>query len=258
MNQEYIKSAYKLTILIILLLNACATAETQETNSTPMPTYTSIVTMSPTLKPTRTPLPSPTPNITATAQIQNWYSQIEDYYDKGYLDIKDWQLRRIDDFDADWAQIDWFNSWFLGESTSGNFVFSVHYKWSSDTKTPNPSGCGFIFGIHTASHYYAVFLTSSELKFFTVDLHPSSNMERLGLTRGTGKVQINEPTEADFTIIVNGQYSYVIVNDEMVGEYTLPKNMDSSGSIAGSVLSGTNKGYGTRCEMTEMRLWKPK
>lgn len=247
-------------ILLMAVLGLGACSGNMEVNFTPSPVVIDTVTVTnpPTIRPTRTPLPSKTPDGTATQQTQDWYSQIQDYYEKGYLDTQEWRLTRIDDFNADWARIDWFQSWLLGESAENNFIFSANYKWSSDTKTPNQSGCGLIFGIHSGNYYYVVFLANTEIIFSTIDLDPASSYVRLGVTRGTGRVDISEPTEADFTIIVQNQYSYVIVNDKVVGEYTLPKNLHTNGSLAASVLSGTNKGYGTRCEMTEIRLWEPK
>jgi len=42
-----------------------------------------------------------------------------------------------------------------------------------------------------------------------------------------------------------------------VGEYTLAKSKILRGDVGLSLLSGTNKDFGTRCEMTEIRLWIP-
>jgi hypothetical protein len=76
-------------------------------------------------------------------------------------------------------------------------------------------------------------------------------------TRGTGRVKFGNPAEADFTLIVKGAYAYALVNREVVGEYTLAQSRSLTGEIALSVLSGTNKDYGTRCEMTNVHVWVP-
>jgi hypothetical protein len=51
---------------------------------------------------------------------------------------------------------------------------------------------------------------------------------------------------------------YVLVNEEVVGEYTLAQSKVLRGRLGLSLLPGTNKDYGTRCEMTNLHLWIPK
>ena len=83
----------------------------------------------------------------------------------------------------------------------------------------------------------------------------------VGTTRGTGRVNFDnpfdKPGEADFTLIVNGTYAYVLVNNEVIGEYTLSQSKILHGKLGLAVLSGTNKDFGTRCEMTNLHLWIP-
>ncbi|MCI0553079.1 MAG: hypothetical protein L0287_19200 [Anaerolineae bacterium] len=67
----------------------------------------------------------------------------------------------------------------------------------------------------------------------------------------------DQPAEADFTVIVKGTYVYVLVNGEVVGEYTLSKSRILEGDLGLSLLSGTNKDFGTRCEMTNVHAWIP-
>ena len=69
---------------------------------------------------------------------------------------------------------------------------------------------------------------------------------------------VDHPVEADFALIVKGAYAYVLVNEEVVGEYTLAQSKVLRGRLGLSLLSGTNKDYGTRCEMTNLHLWIPK
>lgn len=71
-------------------------------------------------------------------------------------------------------------------------------------------------------------------------------------------MKFDNPAEADFTLIVKGNSAYVLVNDELIGEYSLAKSRILTGDVGLTVLSGTNKDYGTRCEMTNIHLFKPK
>ena len=80
-------------------------------------------------------------------------------------------------------------------------------------------------------------------------------------TRGTVVVKFDNPAddcEADFTVIVKDAYVYVLVDDEVVGEYSLPQSRPLKGNLGLTLLSGTNKDYGTRCEMTNIHAWLQK
>ena len=80
----------------------------------------------------------------------------------------------------------------------------------------------------------------------------------VGTTRGPGRVKFGNPAEADFTLIVKGAYAYALVDGKVVGEYTLSQSRPTRGKLGLIVLSGTDRDYGTRCEMTDLRLWIPK
>ena len=56
---------------------------------------------------------------------------------------------------------------------------------------------------------------------------------------------------------MNNGYAYVLVDGEVVGEYTLSQSRNLRGDLAFTVLAGTNKDYGTRCEMTDIHMWIP-
>lgn len=83
-----------------------------------------------------------------------------------------------------------------------------------------------------------------------------------GPTHGTGRVNFGNPfeapVEADFTLIVRGVYAYVLVNGELVGEYTLSDRKAMWGKLGLTLLSGTNKDFGIRCEMTNIHIWIPR
>jgi hypothetical protein len=47
------------------------------------------------------------------------------------------------------------------------------------------------------------------------------------------------------------------VDGEVVGEYTLSQSRSLHGNLGLTILSGTNKDFGTRCKMTNLHLWIP-
>ena len=260
------KVRLSLAVLLILafVLSACGaiaqppTATPASTN-TPQPTATITQTPTNTPRPSPTPRPTKTPNLAATERMDEFNSQTQSYFEKGYLATADGEIKEIDDFAFDWAQLNWYN-WLPLDEEASDFYLSAHVKWSSAYRNADTSGCGFIFAIQDNGDHYAVFLDQSRIFFLNAD--QSSGYSRpVGLTRGTGRVDFDNPAdspqEADFAVIVNGTYTYVLVNGEVVGEYTLAKSKVLRGDIGLSLLSGTNKDYGTRCEMTDIHAWIP-
>ncbi len=242
-----------IVIVFALLINACSFAAAEPT-ATPAPTDTAAptATATNTSTPTKTPVPTKTPNLAATKQYEEWNAEIQKYYDAGYIGTTDGKIKQLKGFSEEWAQLNWYYIWPLGE-TASEFVYSAHYKWEHGSKTPNESGCGLIFSAQDDGDNYAVILDKTKIIF----LHTKGSYGLpVGKSRGTGRVDI-ENTEADFTVIVYDYYTYVLVNGEVVGEYSLSKADPLEGQMGVTILSGTNKDFGTRCEMTNVRLWKP-
>lgn len=238
-----------------LMFSACSTfAPVATSTETPRPTATDTSVPTLTLTPTRTPRPTATPNIAATQKIEEYQTELQSYIEPGYLDNTDGEFQEFDNFSYEWAQLGWYRWWTLGQTVS-DFVMSAHFKWASAYRSADESGCGFVFAVQDDSSHYAVFLDRSKILFFDEDYD-------LGRTRGSGRVKFenpfDHPVEADFTLIVNGTSAYVVVDQEMIGQYTLAQSRILRGDIGLTVLSGTNKDFGTRCEMSNIHLWTPK
>jgi hypothetical protein len=245
-------------LILAFVLSACSMSVVQPT-STPAPTDTPQPTATITLTPTNTPRPSPTlrptktPNLAATERIEGFNAEAQSYFDQGYLTTADGKFNEYDDFEVEWAQLNWFRRWDL-DQTASDFYMSAHFKWSSAFQNADISGCGFIFAATEDNLYYAVFLDRTQVLFLTKN---ANGIRELGKTRGVGTVRFDNPAEADFTLIVKGAYAYALVDGEVIGEYTLSQSKPLRGTLGLTVLSGTNKDYGTRCEMTDIRVWTP-
>jgi len=230
--------------MLFVLQSACAAATPQAT-ATIAPTDTPQPTATITLTPTNTPRPSPTlrptktPDLAATQRMESFNTEAQGYFDKGYLTTADGKVIEIDDFSYDWAQLNWYNWLPVGVSAS-DFYVSAHFKWSSAFRNADLSGCGFLFAVQDNGDHYAVFLDRSQILFLNAD-QTSGYSRKVGLTRGLGKVKFDNPAdipqEADFTVIVKGAYTYVLVDNEVVGEYTLSQSRILKGDIALSLLS---------------------
>lgn len=235
-------------------------AQTNEASAltrAPMPTETPAPTNTPiptdTLPPTRTPTPTKTPNLALTEQAEALQAVLQDFEEKGYITTTQGEVRELMPFIQEWAQMDWFQWWSL-DFEEKDFVFKSHFNWASASFTPEDSGCGVVFGIQENRDYYAVFLTSNRILFM---MKRGELIYEVGKTRGSGRVKYDNPAEADFIIAVYDQKAFVSVDSD-VTEYTLSKDQTTEGQLAFSLLSGTNKDYGTRCEMTDSLIWTPK
>lgn len=85
-----------------------------------------------------------------------------------------------------------------------------------------------------------------------------SNVKRFGVTTGSGRVHYGNPAEAHLTLIVDGSNANVLVDDAFIGSYALYSGkLQDPGTVGYFVKSGTNKDYGTRCQITNASLWVP-
>jgi hypothetical protein len=261
MQRKSLYTFISFLLIVIFVSLACATTQPTPT-STPEPSPSAAPTASQTPTATRTPRPSPTPrstqtpNLAATQRAEELNATVQEYFEKGYLATTEGRFRELDDFSYDWAQLGWYRKFPIQDGV-GDFFLSANFKWDSAFKNSNISGCGFVFGVQPNDDHYAVFLDRQKVLFLITDNRVGFS-KPVSPTRGTGIVKFDYPAEADFTLIVKGAYAYVLVNGEVIAEYTLAQSRSSKGGIGLTVLSGTNKDYGTRCEMSNLHLWLAK
>jgi len=246
--------------MIALLLQACGTntpvapaTTTAVPTSTPQPPTPTITK---TAFPSATPRPTRTPNLTATQQFEDWSVEAQSYVEAGYLKAAEGKFYKLDSFSEEWAQLGWYSSWHINISAT-DFFMSGRLRWSSAYRSADISGCGFVFAEQENGDHYAVFLDKSKVLFVETEEY----YYPIGPTRGTGRVNFGNPfdhaVEADLTLIVQDAYAYVLVDGELVGEYTLSQSKILTGTVGLALLSGTNKDFGTRCIITNLHLCVP-
>lgn len=262
MQHKFSTQVILLSIVVTLAVSGCSTfAPTPVPTDTPQPTITDTLVPTATLTPTRTPRPTSTPNLTATQKAQEFQAEVQSYFDNGYLDTTVGRIQTFGDFASQWAQLGWYRRFWLDGSGStlnrSDFAFNAHFRWSSAYRNADISGCGVAFAIQPNDDHYAVFLDRSKVLFVKTDYY----YDAVGPTRGPGRVQFENPfdtpAEADFTLIVRDTNAYVLVNEELVGEYTLAESRGLKGQIMLAMISGTNKDFGTRCGITNIHIFIP-
>jgi hypothetical protein len=259
MKTQKVKTLISIPLILVFVLSACSFSAAEPTpvpTDTPAPTATKTEVPTNTPRPSPTPRPTKTPDLAATQHTDELNVEAQKYFDLGYLTTDKGEFIEYDDFKEETAQITSYSWWILDDKAS-DFYMSAHFKWSSAYRNAETSGCGFAFAIQDNYEHYAIFLDRSKIYFVETDHFYNP----VGLTRGTGRVNFDnpfdKPVEADFTLIVKGTYAYVLVDGEVVGEYTLSKSKILRGKLGFALLSGTNKDYGTRCEMTDIHAWIP-
>lgn len=257
MQRKNLNLFLSLFLILVFVLTACGAFSPAPTSTPVPPTATKTAVPTNTPKPSRTPYPSITPDISATEERAAREAETQKYFDLGYLTTTEGELMELNPFRKEWAQLNWYR-WWTYEISASDFYLSGHFRWESAYRNADISGCGFAFGIQENNDNYAVFLDRSKVLFVDAD-HSVGYFVPVGPTRGTGKVDIEgsieDAAEADFTLIVKDAYAYVLVNGEVVGEYTLSQSRPRQGKLGLTLLSGTNKNYGTRCEMTDLHAW---
>ena len=178
------------------------------------------------------------------------YQEIQKYVDSGYLSVADGTYSELPDFEQSLAKLGSFQWSSFDDLTLSTFVLSAHFKWSSAKENTLLAGCGFVFADATK----AVFLDDKTVTLLTF-LVTSAEVPK---SDGSGRVNFKNSDEADFTLIMNNEQKkvFVLVNNEFNVEYDLSGYDPISGSIGYAMISGTNTDYGTKCEITNARLWE--
>lgn len=245
--------------VLLVVSVACGIAPPTPPTETLAPT-TAPPTPTMTPRPTSAPQPTATPNITATKAAEEYLARIRSYVDRGYLSKAEGAPYDLDDYSMEFAQINYLSdAWPTGYYEDvKDFVFMADLKWESAIQNPEASGCGLYFRAQPNGDFYSVYLDFDRVVMGGHVASMGPYVTRFGVTSGSGRVAFGNPAEAKFTLIMEGYKAYVLVNDEFIGSYTLysGKLLDP-GSLAYFTKSGTNKDYGTRCQITNGSLWVP-
>ena len=247
-------------VLFFNLMAACSPAAT----SVPTQAATATVTPVPptptnTAKPTSTPKPTATPNLAATQQIEDAQAHVQSYVDAGYLENTSGELVQLDDYQGEMAKIGYLDFAFAGYDTKiKDFAVWSNVKWESagPVGAPYYSGCGFSFRLDDKTFDgYTAMLTNDRV-LLTYCNSSVNRCGEIGKTKGPGVLKMGNPAEASMEMIVRDSHAYVLVDGQFIGEYTLfSDKLIDPGYLIYSIISGTNKDYGTKCEITDTNVW---
>lgn len=252
-------SAIVTLTLVSLACTATASAPTPTPTATSAPataTSTSVPTNTP--KPSLTPKPTKTPNLAATQVVEENRARIQEYVSKGYISSTEGELFELDDVIMELAQAGYLSDPYLTgfNGVAKDFVFRADFKWENAVQRPETSGCGFYFRVMDNGDFYSAYLDTERVVVGGVDVSAGNYLKRFGVSAGNGRVDFGNPAEANFTFIMNENIGTTLINDQYLATYTLYQGkMLDAGSLYYFIKSGTNKDYGTRCEITNASLW---
>ncbi len=192
----------------------------------------------------------------ATSTAQPLADAIQRLASEGYITQSHGYYESLLDFYRSWAQINWYQWYDTGKAPT-DFVVRADVTWQSASATANwfNSGCGFVFRetpreteAQGLNHYLAYLGLDG-----VVYMSRQSNSQFIELGKATyGRVEVPDGS-AQIMLVVEGDTFHFFVNDEHVltrQDGTLP-----AGGLSYTLLSGTNRDFGTRCEMTGVGLW---
>ncbi len=246
---------WSLLIIACFILSACAqptpepTATSIPATDTPPATFTPEPTATSTPKPTATPRPTSTPNIAATEEYNAIKAQLQEYMDAGYISSTNGSLKKIEDYTDAWAQIGWYQ-WHYTDYAPSNFVLETDIQWESASSAADSSGCGFVYHLKDNDNYYVMYVSLKGMVVLysvTGGGHQRMGTGRFGSAAQNGKVHL--------TLIVEKNTFRMLIDNELVKTYTGLQDKLTSGKLAYTIFSGTNKDFGTRCSFTNSTLW---
>lgn len=186
-----------------------------------------------------------------TAEADPMYSVVEQLHKDGILQNTDGIYHRLDDFNENWAQLNWYQWWNTGYKPK-DFVVRAHTAWETASKTSNwfNAGCGFVFRAADNDNHYMIFLALDGYVYMRG--YVDGKYRELGRERVGGIDHLKG--EADVMLAVEGNKAVYYVNGDKVFERANVSELED-GNLGLTLSSGTNKDYGTRCTMTDIDLW---
>jgi hypothetical protein len=188
--------------------------------------------------------------LTATARVKPFMDTLQRLKESGVIYQTEGGYVRLDDFDQSWAQIDWFR-WWNTDYSPENFVISANAKWSSASDKSNwpGAGCGFVFAFVDKQNYRRAYLGLDGNVRLSRKVNNTWNTMARQKTDG-----VTIPNgDAKIMLVVFDKRISFYVNDVLIASAL--DTTQKPGVLAFTLASGTNKDYGTRCQMTNVNLW---
>lgn len=188
--------------------------------------------------------------VRVTEQSQGLYDIILGLQKLGAITRADGTYHTISDFDDSWAQLLWYQYSTTGYSPA-DFVIKAHTEWESASRVADwyASGCGFVFRETDENNHYLIYLALDGNVYLKA--YVDGDFYELGKEH-YGQIDFMQG-QADVVLAVDGPKITYFINGEQI--FQRENSQLSSGGLYLTVVSGTNKDFGTRCQITDIELW---
>jgi hypothetical protein len=200
-----------------------------------------------------TVVPSPTPNLalTATSQADTMKQDLQKLADQKIIQKVDGKYYRVQDLDAEWAKLGYYHWWPL-ERKPENFAIRANTNWeiASTAADYSKAGCGFIYHEKGPANLHFTFLTmDGYVRTIRMEKGLFTDME----AKSAGKFKY--PADAArILLVVEDKWITFLVNDVVMVHFK--DDHLAGGGLSMAVSSGTNNGFGTRCQFQNVELWE--
>lgn len=185
----------------------------------------------------------------ATDEASSMYAKVRQLAAGGHIDHARGTYHRLPGFNESWAQIYWYQWWYTQFSPADFVIRADAVMDSAASYADSSSGCAVVFREEGSENHYLFFVNM--YGWAGVDRVYKGRMSRIGGgSYGPGSVRTDE---LHFLLAVDGDKFTAFVNNEKT--FTQHDSTLTSGNLAISLLSGTNRGFGTKCQMTNIELW---
>lgn len=193
---------------------------------------------------------TPAVDTPATEQSQAMMGIIQQLFDEGTISSKEGDAYRLDDFNESWAQIGYYQWWKTGYAAE-NFVLSTDVAWESASDQANwpEAGCGIVFSEDGESDHHLAYLALDG--FGRLAQIAKGEWKNLAVHR-YGALSIPDGNAKIMLVVYDKRINFFVNGQRVANAYD--GSLDG-GDIALTLLSGTNKDFGTRCQMSNIDLF---
>ena len=188
--------------------------------------------------------------VNATQRAVSMGRLAETLHEKGYIQTMGGSFFKVKTFDESYAKSGWYYKW-TTEYEPENFILRTDVIWNSasDEASWPTSGCGFVFAYSDPNNMFRAFLNLDG----TVRIHRMVDGEfKVIATDFYSELEVPEG-HAQFVMIVEDDWLTFMVNNNRI-VHLQDENLQK-GELSFAIASGTNVGYGTRCQMNNVELW---
>jgi len=193
---------------------------------------------------------TPAVDMEATQQAQAILGVVQQLFDEGVVGAKEGDYYRLDDFNENWAQLGYYQWWKTGYAAD-SFVLSADIAWESASDKANwpEAGCGIVFSEDSESDHHLAYLSLDG--YGRLAQITRGQWKNLASQR-YGKLDIPNGNAKIMLVVYDKKINFYVNGQRVTNAYDGSLN---AGNIALTLLSGTNKDFGTRCQMSNIDLF---